>query len=37
MSKYAQGESSVKEIRNAEFLANLSTKPAKQTKKKSKK
>lgn len=43
MSRYAQGESKVKEVRNADFLSSLSTEPAKSTepaeksKKKSKK
>ena len=43
MSRYAQGESKVKEVRNADFLSSLSTEspkstePAKKSKKKSKK
>ena len=43
MSKYAQGEVAVKEIRNADFLSSLATpqladiKPVKKSKKKSKK
>ena len=43
MSKYAQGEAKIKEVRNADFLSSLSTEPAKSTepaeksKKKSKK
>jgi hypothetical protein len=37
MSKYAQGEATIKEVHNAEFLASLSTEPAKKSKKKSKK
>lgn len=37
MSKYAQGESKVKENPNADFLTAIFTEPAKKSKKKSKK
>ena len=43
MSKYAQGEATIKEVRNSDFLSSISTEPAKSTepveksKKKSKK
>ena len=43
MSRYAQGEATIKEVRNADFLSSLSTEsvgstePAKKSKKKSKK
>ena len=37
MSKYIQGESSVRKIKNAEFLASVSAEPAQKTKNKSKK
>ncbi len=37
MSKYAQGEATIKEVRNADFLSSLTTEPAKKSKKKSKK
>lgn len=34
MSKYATGETSIKEVRNAEFIASISTKPATEIKQK---
>jgi hypothetical protein len=43
MSKYAQGEAAIKEIRNADFLSSITVvqpvdaEPAKKSKKKSKK
>jgi hypothetical protein len=36
MSKYAQGESSVKEVKNADFFASLSVGEVKEVKKKAK-
>jgi hypothetical protein len=36
MSKYAQGESSVKEVKNADFFASLSVPKVKEVKKKAK-
>lgn len=37
MSKYAQGESQVKENRNSDFLSSIIVEPVKKSKKKSKK
>ena len=36
MSKYAQGESSIKEVKNADFFASLSVGEVKEVKKKAK-
>ena len=36
MSKYAQGESSIKEVKNADFFASLSVGEVKEGKKKAK-
>jgi len=37
MSKYAQGESTVKEVRNAEFLQSITSEQSSSTKKSQKK